>query len=773
MTLLRIQEETLKKTLIILIIISIILTNTLWLNAQEMTVHPSQDQTATDQLLKLSGVVKSYEGDPVEKAVVIIPEIQKSAQTSEKGEFEIQNIPPGKYHVEVFVEGYVNFFSDPFDLTQNMTSDIRLMKKMSEEIVVTATQTPKLYTEVPIKTEIITAREIEQKQASQLAESLSLITGVRVESNCQNCNFTQVRINGMEGKYSQILIDNSPVFSSMIGVYGLEQIPTEMLNRIEVVKGGGSALYGGNAVAGVINVMTREPKENNATIKLHQQSNQGEPYTNLGFHSSLVTEDGNTKGFLFANYKRRQPVDLNEDSFSEIGRLRSTNFGLNFYHLFPGIKGKLKLGFFRISEDRRGGDLFELPPHEANIAEWVNSDLLSFSSDWNHYLSERMYYNVSLSHVHAERETYYGAEKDLDAYGNTKNPVTFLNAQMNYQAGPHLFSAGFQFKNENIQDQALGYGREIDDYYNEIGFFAQDDVKLNETFSLLAGLRLSKHSLIDDLIFNPRMSLLINLIKNLSWRSTFSSGYRAPQVFDEDLHITQVGGEGMIIENSAELKEEKSYSVSTGFDFGKEMGTNLIQFSMEGFYTLLTNAFVLEKKEFDPRENAMVFERINGSNAKVYGISADLGCRFGNYLSLGAGLTVQQSRLDEPEPDFGSIDIFKTPNSYGYASLNYQNSKIVHVDLSLEYTGKMKIPHFAGYIDEDRLETSKTFWVVNAKLKKPFHFNQRNEVSIFLGMYNIFNSFQKDLDKGLYRDSGYVYGPMRPRSIYTGFEFSF
>jgi len=758
---------------VIILIIFIISTSSLWLKAQEMNLSLSKEQSQKASLSKISGFVRNYEGDPVEKAVVLIPEIQRSTETDKNGEFEIQAIPSGRYHIEVYTESYVDFHSDLFDLINNMTADIRLIKKLSEEVVVTATQTPKLYTEVPIKTEIITAREIRKKEASHLAESLSLITGVRVENNCQNCNFTQVRINGMEGKYSQILIDNSPVFSSMIGVYGLEQIPSEMLNRIEVVKGGGSALYGGNAVAGVINVLTKEPKENKTTIKLHQRSSQGEPYTNLGFRSSLVTKNGDSKGFLFANYKRRQPVDINEDSLSEIGRLRSTNFGLNFYHSFPILKGKLKLGFFRISEDRRGGDLFELPPHQANIAEWVDSDLISFSSDWNHYLTGNLYYNVSFSHVCAERDTYYGAEKDLDAYGSTRNPVTFLNTQLNYQAGSHLLSTGFQFKGEKIRDQALGYGREIDDSYNEFGFFAQDDVKLNDTFSFLAGLRLSKHSLIDDLIFNPRMSLLVNLIKDLSWRTTFSSGYRAPQVFDEDLHITQVGGEGMIIENSAELTEEKSYSVSTGFDFGKEIGSNLVQFSVEGFYTSLKHAFVLDEKEFDSRDNAMVFERINGSNARVYGISGDLGYRFGYYFNLGAGLTLQRSRLDEPEPDFGSRDFFRTPDSYGYARLSYENSRIVHIDLSLEYTGKMKVPHFAGYINEDRLETGQPFWVFDAKFKKPFRFSQKSEINIFLGMYNLFNSYQKDLDKGVFRDSGYVYGPMRPRSLYTGFEFSF
>jgi len=762
-----------RKNLIIPLIVILISAHSLGLSAQEIILNPSRAQAGETGLLRLSGQVLSYEGGPVAKAVVLIPEIQKTTETDENGEFEIYAVPPGRYHVEVYAEGYVGYHSDLFDLEQSMTATINLIKKLSEEIVVTATQTPKLYAEVPVKTEIVTAREIEQKGASQLAESLSLITGIRVENNCQNCNFTQVLINGMEGKYSQILIDSSPVFSSMIGVYGLEQIPTEMLNRIEVVKGGGSALYGGNAVAGVINVLTKEPMGNNTTLKLHQQSNKGESYTNMGFRSSLVTTEGNTKAFLFANYKGRQPVDLNGDGFSEIGRLKSTNFGLNLYNTFSDIRGKLKLGFYRIAEDRRGGDLFGKPPHEANIAEWANSDLLGFSSDWNHYLTDSLYYNITFSHLHAERDTYYGAEKDLNAYGTTENPVTYLNTQMNCHLGSHLMSAGFQLKRETIRDKAVAYGREIDDNYNEFGLFLQDDVKLNKTFSVLAGIRLSKHSLIDKLIFNPRVSVLINFLEDLSWRTTFSSGYRAPQVFDEDLHITQVGGEGMIIENSSKLKEEKSYSVSTGFDYGKELGNNLIQFSVEGFYTLLTDAFVLDEKDYDPREKALVFERINGSNAKVYGLSADLGYRFGSFLFLEAGLTLQRSRLDEPEPGFGSRDFFRTPNSYGYASLSYQNSKIVDAHLSLEYTGKMKIPHYAGYIEEDRLETGQTFWVVNAKLKKPFRFGQKSSIDVFLGMYNLFDSFQQDLDKGVYRDAGYVYGPSRPRSIYTGFEFSF
>jgi len=140
----------------------------------------------------------------------------------------------------------------------------------------------------------------------------------------------------MPGKYSQILIDSSPIISAMTGVYGLEQLPVEMINKIEIVKGGGSALYGGNAIAGVINVLTKEPKDNNSYIKLHQETISGKPFANIGFQSSVISKDLNTKGYLYASYQEREHVDLNGDGFSELGNLNNTSFGFNFLMIFLG-----------------------------------------------------------------------------------------------------------------------------------------------------------------------------------------------------------------------------------------------------------------------------------------------------------------------------------------------------------------------------------------------------------------------------------------------------
>jgi outer membrane receptor for ferrienterochelin and colicins len=760
-----------KKPLLLYMLFIILIFNQS-INAQQSHQNRQQHRKGQVSQLFIRGTVKDWEHNPVNKAFVLIPELNQSTETDESGKFEIRQVPPGTYHLEVYGQGYLDYRSDSFVLQQNkLNYEIVLIKKLTREIVVTATRTPKLYDETPVKTEVITREEIEKKEATNLAETLCQTTGVRVENNCQNCNFTQVRINGMEGIYTQILIDSSPVVSAMTGVYGLEQIPTEMLNSIEIVKGGGSSLYGGNAVAGVINVLTREPQENKTTLKLHQEAISGKPFTNLGFHSSLVSKDLNTKAYLFANYQKREPVDLNKDSFSELGTISNTSFGLNFYNYFSKLDANLKLGFFRIFEERRGGDLINKPPHEANTAEWIKTDQIGFSSELNHFLSEKVHYNLSFSLIDAKRNTYYGSHQDPNAYGNTKNPLMFFNGQLNYQLGSHVFSLGAQYKRYKIKDEATGYNRTIEDVYHESGYFIQDDFKISKNFSFLTGIRLNRHSAIDNIIVTPRFSFLVKISRELSSRTSFSTGFRAPQVFDEDLHITQVGGEGMMVVNSPNLKEEKSYSISSGLDYGKQIKRSLIQFSLEAFYTKLSGTFVLH--EISRIENARILERMNGSGSRVYGFSFEFGLVLGPKFSLASGWTFQQSEFEEPEPDFNSTEFFRTPNFYGFANMSYDNDRLINAELSVEYTGKMKVPHYTGYIDNDVLETTDPFFILNAKLHKPINITEDCLLSAFLGVYNLLNSYQKDLDKGVDRDSGYVYGPAKPRTFLAGFEFSF
>jgi outer membrane receptor for ferrienterochelin and colicins len=269
----------------------------------------------------------------------------------------------------------------------------------------------------------------------------------------------------------------------------------------------------------------------------------------------------NTRIYLFANYQKREPVDLNGDDFSELGSINNTSFGLNLYHDFQNLKARTKIGVFRIFEERRGGNKFNLQPHQSDLCEWAKSDQLGITAEWNQVIQPDLFYNLSFSYLDANRNTYYGSHEDPNAYGATENPLLIGNGQLNWQTGAHIFTPGFQHKRNQIDDQALGYGRIIKQTYDEIGIYLQDDFKISNNFSLLSGVRLNNHSALHHLIITPRFSLLANLTKELSWRTTLSTGFRAPQVFDEDLHITRVGGEDMLIVNSQNLKEERGRAV--------------------------------------------------------------------------------------------------------------------------------------------------------------------------------------------------------------------
>jgi len=321
-----------------------------------------------------------------------------------------------------------------------------------------------------------------------------------------------------------------------------------------------------------------------------------------------------------------------------------------------------------------------------------------------------------------------------------------------------VFSIGAQHKRDEINDEAIGYNRVIENIYHETGVFIQDDFKIGKTFSFLSGFRLNKHTVLDKLIITPRLSVLVKFSRDLNFRTSFSTGFRAPQVFDEDLHISQVGGEGMMIINSPKLNEETSYSLYSGLDYGKQIGGNLIQLSIEGFYNRLSDTFVME--------------RINGSGSKVYGLSLEAGLVLGPRFSLATGWTFQRTKRYEPEPCFNATEYFKTPEIYGHFDLKYKNDKLVNLNISGNYTGPMKVPHYAGYIPEDRLETTQSFFVINLKLRKPINISENSKISILFGIDNLFDSYQGDFDLGEDRDSGYVYGPRKPRTFYATFQFS-
>jgi outer membrane receptor for ferrienterochelin and colicins len=742
-----------------------------------VALNPAGSINAKDPKYKktIEGIVIDEDNNWIAGAEVIIPEKNIYTKTNEIGKFFFEILGGGAIHVEVFKEGYMPITTEVIKIKKRVqikVPQIVLRKTLMEEVVVTGTATPKLYRETPVKTFVATKETIEKSGAQNLADSLELVTGVRVEDNCQNCNFTEVRINGMEGKYCQILFDGKPMVSALAGVYALEQIPANLIEKFEVVKGGGSSLYGGNAIGGVVNVILKEATKSGALLSLDQGLVNGESNTNVNFNYDYVAKNRQTQASLFSNYQRREPMDYNDDDFSDLGELTNLSLGSNFSHYFNNLKGKLKLGFVALSEDRRGGNKFDQPEHYADIAESIKTKRLDFSAAWEQTFSQTSILKVNGAYSFTKRNSYYGVKKDPNAYGYSENPVFYGEVQYyNFSLNQHAIITGLSYKSDTVDDRAPAYSRIIDETFTDLGFYLQDEISLGKKLKILLGARADKHSEIEKMIVSPRVSIGFNGITDVTLRFTYSTGFRAPQVFDEDLHITQVGGEGMVIRNRDGLKEEKSYSLTLGMDFGKQTKNKLYQLSFGAFYNRLNNVFTLD--EVEEYEDYMLMERFNGDGAKIYGLEFELGFKHASGFEFFTGWTWQKSEYDSPEPDFNSTKMFRTPEFYGILKLDWDIKRFLVVITEFNYTGPMKVPHYAGYIPDDVLETSDSFAVINFKLGKEFKATSGRKFTVTASLLNVFDSFQKDLDKGVYRDAGYIYGPRFPRTFRIGVKYNF
>lgn len=703
--------------------------------------------------------------------------------TDASGHYFLNDLPAGTYTVAVYMVGYL---SQEKQITVEKGKSIELNFEVEEDaimlndVVISANKNETSRKEAPVMVGVISPKTFNNTNSVCLAEGLNFQPGLRLESNCQNCGFQQVRINGLEGAYSQILIDGRAVSSALSQVYGLEQIPVNMIEKVEVIRGGGSAIFGSNAVAGTINILTKEPKVNSVSIGTNLTlTGMRRLDANTVMNASLVTRN-NTAGItLFASARQRSPYDSDGDGFTEIGKLNTKNIGFRGF-VKLGVHSKLSLEYHTLNEFRRGGNKLSQPAHEADITEQTEHHIHCaglkydfFTKDSKHWL--QVY--SSLQSIH--RSSYYGAGQDPNAYGNTKDLAVVAGAQYVFYMKKFLFmpatlTTGVEYNYNSLYDEALGYHRVIDQKVHIYSVFLQNEWK-NEKLSLLVGARLDKHNMIKPPIFSPRANVRYAPLEWLTFRAGYAKGFRAPQAFDEDLHITAVGGEVSIIRISPDLKPEHSHSVNLSADFAKQWHNAAVDVLLEGFFTALNDVFVLTDAGHDEDGNLLLV-RQNGSGARVAGLNVEVKYIPIRNLEFQAGFTYQQSRYRKPEKWSETVEaqtkMFRSPDTYGFLMLYYSPVKRLDLSLTGTYTGRMLIQHFAGYIENDREEVSKPFFDLNFKIAYGIKLKDNIILEVSLGMKNIFNSYQKDFDKGELRDAGYIYGPVLPRSLFAGVKFS-
>ena len=727
-------------------------------------------------------IVKGTE-ESIPFATVMILGTNRGAVSNEEGQFEFRKLAAGKYTLRVQVMGYKTQ-EKTITVSAEATSVVHFqMEEVSfttDEVVVSANRNEVSRKAAPVVVNVMSAKLFETVNSTDLAKSLNFQSGLRVENNCQNCGFPQVRINGLEGPYSQILINSRPIISALSGVYGLEQIPVNMIERVEVVRGGGSALFGANAVGGTINIITKDPINNSFQVASTMSNMNGKSWEQyMGGNVSLVSKDNSYGIALYETYRNRNPYDADGDGFSELGKLNMNTFGMRAYYR-PNYFSRINVEYHTTNEFRRGGNKFNLQPHEADITEQTKHIINSGGVSYDRYWGEKHKMSVYGSIQHTDRNSYYGAQKDMNAYGKT-NDLTWVVGGMyvgnmdRCLFAPATFTGGVEYQSNSLHDVMTGYHRDMQQDVRIAGGFVQNEWRLNR-WTMLVGARLDKHNLIDHPIFSPRVNFLYKPSDNLQARLTYSTGFRAPQAYDEDLHVTAVGGEGVQIRLADGLREERSNSFSGSVDWSFPMGHWQSNILLEGFYTDLHHVFVLEDIGED-QNGDKIKERRNGSGAKVYGVNLDAKVAHGREAQLQLGFTVQRSRYNraevwtsEGEEEQTTKRMPRTPDYYGYFTFTSAPLKNFDFSLSGTYTGKMIVPHMAGYIEKSRMEHTPQFMDLNLKLNYTFVLKDHIKMQVNGGVQNIFNSFQKDLDKGEFRDAGYFYGPTQPRTYFVGIK---
>ena len=748
--------------------------------------------------------------EPVAFATIYIPDASLATTADADGKYELK-VMARSYSVIAKSQG---FLSQTQNITVSQNDRIQLDFSLVEdalgleEVVISATRNRVERKKTPVVVSSIKPRLLTATQSITLADGLNYAPGIRVETNCQNCGFTQVRLNGLDGGYTQILLNSRPVFTSLIGVYGLEQIPTNIIDRVEVVRSGGSALYGSNAIAGTVNVITKDPILNSWEVGSNLAVIDGDAIDrNFTANASIVADDLRSGATIFGTSRTRDSYDANDDGFTEIVELRNTTIGTKAY-LKPNDRSRISINLNAIKEYRRGGDRLELAPQFTDITEELDHDTFLGGLDYEINSKDNTNkFQIYTSASYTNRDSYYGglggartAQDSItanNAFGTTTDLAWVNGIQFtNYLKNKDVLTTGVEYNITSTEDVIPGYNRLIDQSVNALGAYAQYEWKPSTSFTALLGARLDnivvdgKYNVggisrgvdISQTALSPRLTLSYLITEDLRIRGGYARGFRAPQAFNEDLHISSVGGEPQFVILSNDLEAEFSNAFTSSLNYSKTINLLQMDFLVEGFYTVLEDPFTLVSTGA-ALENGSILEEVrNGENARVFGANFEFGLSPNPKWRFQLGGTLQRTQYDEDqilyesdgsasETDITIDEFVRVPNFYGYLNTSWIPSKKFNLDLTGTYPGPLTVPLVIN--DNGFLQLNKVdpFFDLNLKLEKHLDISENFMITFSGGIRNIFNSYQDDFDSGPQRDSDYVYGPNLPRAIFFGIKF--
>ena len=656
---------------------------------------------------------------------IYVQNTKLGTSSNEDGYYQIKNIPSGTYKIVISSLGYkTKIINITFSNNQKITRNFSLKSDNSlDEIVISGTLRPVSKSASSVPVEVYSKAFFKKNPTPSIFESLQNVNGVRPQLNCNVCNTGDIHINGLEGPYTFVLIDGMPIVSGLSTVYGLTGIPQALIERVEVVKGPASTLYGSEAVGGIINIITKKPSNSPMLFVDNFSSSWGEVNTDIGFKYNVSKKIQGLLGINYFNYQNI--IDNNNDNFTDL-TLQNRISVFNKLTIEQRNNKLFTIAFRYVYEDRWGGETNWNKSFRGTNLVYGES---IYTSRWETFGTyelptvENIRFQFSANGHH--QNSFYGA----DSY-NADQLIAFGQFVYNKKIKKkHDLLLGIAYRYTLYDDNTFATF-ETDGITNKPsiihlpGMFLQDEIKLNNQHKLLLGARYDYNSVHGN-IFSPRVNYKWNSKNNKNiLRFSVGNGFRVANIFTED-HAALTGARE--IEFDGEISPETSWNSNINYVKKISLKNTSITLDASAFYTHFNNR-ILPDYETDP--NKIIYSNLNGYSVSK-GLSLNSDIAFSSGLTMIIGATLMDVSINENNIKKRQL---LTESLSGVWSISYKfKTNGVKIDYTGNLYGPMKLPRL-GDLDPRR-ENSPWFSIQNIQITKRIG----NSWEIYGGIKNLLN----------------------------------
>ena len=679
------------------------------------------------QNAQITGIVSS-DGEAIPFAKVNLLHTKGGVISDMNGAFTLTNLSPQAYILIVTAIGF-NIHNDTIVLAkgQNMTLDINLIKsdKNLNEVVISGTMKPMSKLDSPVPVEVYTTEFFKSNPSPSVYEALSNVNGVRPQVNCSVCNTGDIHINGLEGPYTMILIDGMPIVSGLSTVYGLSGIPQSLIERVEIVKGPASTLYGSEAVGGLVNIITKAPTNAPLFSADAFATSWGEINADLAGKIKVGKKLQALIGVNYFNFN--QLTDNNNDNFTDLTQQNRISI-FNKWNLERKDNKLFTIAGRYVYEDRWGGELDWTPANRGGdeiYGESIYTNRWEVFGTYQLPIKEAVFFNFSMNH-HKQNsvygDTWYIADQRI-AFGQF-NWNKKIGRRQELLSGVALRYTYYDDNTPATSDYTLTKNQPSNTILP--GIFVQDEISLNTQNKILLGMRYDYNSLHGN-IYTPRINYKWNSRNKKSIiRISGGSGYRVANVFTED-HAALTSAREIVF--LSDLNPETSWNGNLNM-IQKVFAKNglLMTFDFTAFYTYFDNKIFAD---YDTNPNQITYDNLDG-HAISNGISLNIDISYKNLTALLGGTAMEVYSVNNGVKERQEL----TEQFTGTWTIGYKFPK---AGLKVDYTGNlygpMDLPTLGS--DDPRPSTSPWWSIQNIQVTKTF--KKYTGLEIYAGVKNLLN----------------------------------